>query len=446
MTYLAAMMKVFQLLLITTSTKVVLSDSVIGNGKVILGVSDYANLNVPFVGDVLGLPPFDPIGLGYIGLRNGDGDAGAYAATEPGCLCEGWGAGVKTSGEFTSTCGSDVAVGGVGAGMTLLSSSGVNGGSTATSEVTCGIPDMVVTHEFQPSASPDLMEAVVTVKNVGLSNFEEVHYRRAMDWDIYPSPFQEYVTHIGVSTTSSLVFSNDNGFCDPNPASSCSEIYFGTTNVDFEDSGPTDHGSAFQFNLGPLNAGQSLSFKIFYGSSLGEVAALAAVGTVEAELVSLGQQKDSPLEGNPYTFIFGFSGVYGIPIFTAQPSASPSAAPTPAPLFKWILVNAYADVDWSVIKMDQVFSFSTIGSTKLSARLETPATTKKVVFTWKDDRGRINTNTEINSPFYMGRNNRTDAFPVRYLGTPGTKIVNATMKDVSGNIIATSTIRFVMVA
>lgn len=452
-------MKVFSLILLVSVVDTVLSDRIIGNGKVILGVSDYGNLNVKYEGGGLGLPIDDPLKINNVGIRNGNdpnGDAGRYAGLEyvksegwdpeGWGSAEGWGAGVKTFNMFTSSCGTEtfwpVAI---YSGMELISSSGKMFGSTATSEVTCGIKNMEVLHYFQPSESPDLMYVGVTIRNTGLTDFEEVHYRRVMDWGIYPTPVEEYITHIGVSSTSSLYYSNDNGSCTPRLAYDCDPRT--TENVDFTDSGPFDHGSMFQFNFGRLKAGESYSFQIYYGLSLGEDAAMAAVESVGAELVSLAQQ---PLEGDPYTFIFAVSGVQGLPILSSAPSVSsapstsvaPSVSPTVAPLFTWFLVNADKDVDISKLSMNQVLSFSGIGTKLLSTRLETPSNTKRVVFTWREDSGVVKTNTEIFAPFYMNRNNKTDAFTVRYLRSVGTKTVNATMKDSSGIVIGTSTIRF----
>ena len=59
-------------------------DAIIGNGEVILGVNEYADLNVPY-NDVLGMPTTDPLDIQQVGLRTGNGDdAGDYAAIEEG--------------------------------------------------------------------------------------------------------------------------------------------------------------------------------------------------------------------------------------------------------------------------------------------------------------------------------------------------------------------------
>lgn len=335
----------FLLIIIASVIGVVSSDSIIGNGKVILGVNSYGNLYAPYVGGILGLPRIDPIRnpSGGILLRNGDGAAGKYSAIESGRLLEGWGAGVKQGGTFTSTCGSNKDFG-LGSGMTLFSESGVNGGSTALSVVTCG-PDgrrgMYVSHDFTPSASPDLMQAKITLSNSSPNDYNEVHYRRSVDWDIDPSLRDSRVTHIGVRTTSSLVISNDNGSCEPNPGTTCPPLNASTSMVDFTDnkdcSGCNGNfvGSTFQFNLGPIKSRQSVSFTLFYGASKGEAAAMTAIDVVKAELVSLGQAGNSSLAGLPYTFILAFSGVRGIPILTsATPSSKPSSQPIKKPSAK----------------------------------------------------------------------------------------------------------------
>ena len=66
------------------SPKIVESGAIIGNGEVIIGIDDDANLNIAYE-SVLGMPASDPVGRGMVGLRSGSGDdAGDYTATEKG--------------------------------------------------------------------------------------------------------------------------------------------------------------------------------------------------------------------------------------------------------------------------------------------------------------------------------------------------------------------------
>ncbi|MES1988735.1 MAG: PEP-CTERM sorting domain-containing protein [Pseudomonadota bacterium] len=136
-----------------------------------------------------------------------------------------------------------------------------------------------------------------------------------MDWDVPPTPFSEFVT-INRGTSTALLFSNDNGFATPNPLSNPGELSSGTTNVNFADSGPNDHGAYFTFSFGALAAGESKTFNIFYGAADNESNAFSALSKVGAEVYSLGQSNTvgGPSAGTPSTFIFAFSGVGGTPV------------------------------------------------------------------------------------------------------------------------------------
>eukprot|EP00483_Globobulimina_turgida_P010148 UN10167 len=127
---------------------------------------------------------------------------------------------------------------------------------------------------------------------------------------MWPSLFNEYITIWGTQTVPNLILSNDNGFCFPDPSSYCSPL-IAANNIDFEDSGPADHGAQFTLDFGPLNGYESASFKIFFGVSDGETAAEVALGAVGSELFSIAQQAGDPTEGLPFTAIFGFGDVGG---------------------------------------------------------------------------------------------------------------------------------------
>ena len=79
--------------------------------------------------------------------------------------------------------------------------------------------------------------------------------------------------------------------------------------------GRADHGALFDFSFGSLAAGASRTFNIFYGAATSEALALAALGTVGAEVYSLGFPglvvPGLPGFGAPYVYIFGFDGVGG---------------------------------------------------------------------------------------------------------------------------------------
>ena len=57
----------------------------------------------------------------------------------------------------------------------------------------------------------------------------------------------------------------------------------------FTDLGPDDHGAAFDFQFEPLAAGESFTFKTYYGAAGNEADAEAALGAVGAEVYSFGK-------------------------------------------------------------------------------------------------------------------------------------------------------------
>jgi hypothetical protein len=285
--------------------------AIISNGTVSLGVDRFGQLN-------------DGIGVEYIPTGN-DG-------TISGCPCEGWGVADSVSG-VNGWANNNF--GGNSASTSLLSY--VEDGTNALSKVlisdlTLGTGVFEVTHDYKPSDKTDnLYEVLVTVKNVtGVDrNFT---YRRVMDWDIEPTAFSELVTIKGTSTTSLLKFSNNGGFSNPNPLIDADPTTGGlnsdlVTNIDFEDVGPVDHGTLFDFDFGILKAGESRSFNIYYGAAGNEEDALSAIGSEEIELYSLGQTSDGGVTGEPNTFIFGFKGVGGRPVVV---DPNPKTTPEPS--------------------------------------------------------------------------------------------------------------------
>lgn len=271
--------------------------AVITNGTITLGVNDEGHLNTPFSPD--------PLGIGLMGLRYNPTGA---ASTEPGCACEGWGI-----SNGTATSNANVSVGGV-SGMSLVSFTST--ASTAISVVNAaGV--FRVTHDYKPSVSANLYQVDVTIENTSAAA-QQVLYRRVMDWDIYPTPFSEFVTIIN---SSPIVFRTDtNGFNAGDPLSFGSFAVGPSASNGYTpvvDAGPSDHGALFDFDFGLLAAGGLINFTTFYGAAGTETGVLAALAAVGAENVySLGQPNtaNGPTLGEPNTFVFGFKGVGGTPV------------------------------------------------------------------------------------------------------------------------------------
>lgn len=285
-----------------------LADAQINFGDTWLGINDEGHLNIS---DAMGITT----NTSNTGLTFQGNDA-----TSPGCLCEGWGVAASGSAMWAS-----VDTGGV-ANMVLGSFAST--ASTATSLVSMSsLAGLSVTHHYQPSAAGNVFEAIVTISNDTGGAITDVRYTRAMDWDIAPNEFNEYVTIAGTATTAALLYSGNNGFLVPNPLGSRTEIGGGCgETVDFTDCGPQDHGAIFDFGFGDLADGESVEFSIFYGGAESESGALSALGTIGAELFSLGQWSGDPTGGGPATYLFAFTGVGGTPVI-------PMAEPTVALLF-----------------------------------------------------------------------------------------------------------------
>jgi hypothetical protein len=229
--------------------------------------------------------------------------AGVGDAVTPGCLCEGWGASLgSVSGWSANAAGSSNVT-----GVSFVSTA-----TSATSIVNVG-SGLQVTQAYGLSSSSALVVDHVTLTNTS-GSAGQVRYSRAMDWDVPPTPFSELVTLQGVGSAN-LIYSSDNGFGVPNPLANPGGS-FGTENTNFVDNGPADHGAFFTFDFGTLAAGASVSFDVYYGAAGNAADALSALGTVGAEVYSLGKSSGPTgfETGAPATFIFAFSGVGGTPV------------------------------------------------------------------------------------------------------------------------------------
>lgn len=296
--------------------------AVLQYGDTILGINNEGHLNIrPSSEEGLTAPDgfeaampgsvffgTDPDDISFGLWRNGVGDS-----TSPGCECEGWGV-AFTSGDARIGAGASIDNGGI---------SGIDGGTfgstdqTATSTVDLAGADVTVTHAFGPSLALGVFQASVTITNNTGDIIDDLVYRRAMDWDIPPDEFNEFVTHGGVEANleangGNVRFASDNGFADVDPRFSAGSLNSETENVDFVDNGPDDHGSVFDFAFGELADGDSRTFNIFYGSTGNEADAMTALGTLGADVYSLGQSSGDPLGGEPATFLFAFGGVGGV--------------------------------------------------------------------------------------------------------------------------------------
>jgi hypothetical protein len=303
--------------------------AVITYGATSLGVNPHGELN--FFGN-------GPGGFMTYGVfRAGVGDA-----ISPGCACEGWG--VSVNGSIAGFRNRSTGNGGLGAATWGATA------ATFTSETSMTGAPITVRHEYGPSLATDIFQVNVRISNNSMTDsFNNVTYRRVMDWDIPPTTFSEFITHQGVvqnliANGGNLVGSSNNGFASSNPLTARGTTgAFGalSVNTDFIDLGPADHGSVFDFNFGVLNPGESVLFNIFYGSRASEASAFAGLSQIGVAdgfgnpfpggLYSLGQNSlpGGATTGSPATFIFAFGGVGGVEIGTSP--ARPLLPFVPAP-------------------------------------------------------------------------------------------------------------------
>ena len=304
------------------------AQAIIDNGTIQLGVDEFGQLNVPG-GAPSAVDGETVVGLRYLPTGN--------ESTSHGCLCEGWGVGVADAFGAPTDSGSANNDDGID-NLALVSFTST--ASTATSVVTMGSL-LQVTHTFGPAAeTADLYRVKVSIENISGADIADLRYTRTFDWDIEPDTFDEYVTHQGVATTPSVLLAINDGFSDSDPFGSRDAIVVdGVPGIgDFIDLGVDDHGSNFDFGFGALLAGDVFEFDIFYGGSMTEAGALAALGEVGAELYSLGQP-ERDIDGlgldGANTFIFGFAGVGGDIII---PDPTPDVPPIPVPAAGWMML------------------------------------------------------------------------------------------------------------
>lgn len=260
---------------------------IITNGTVQLGVGTMGNIDVP------GGTPSTGTQDTYVGLRL---VASNYDGLAPGCKCEGWGVSNGTASGYAGVASGT-------AGITVTSFTATT--STARSEVVAAGVFRVV-HQFDPvPGTPNLYKIAVSVTNIGAAP-ATLLYRRAMDWDVEPTAFEEYIT-IGSfgAVPSELVFTSNDGFATPDPLDGPSDL--GATGM-FVDFGIDDTGALFDFNFGSLGVNQTKTFTLYYGAAPSEATALSALQAVGASVYSLGEPSNQggPDLGQPITFFFGY--------------------------------------------------------------------------------------------------------------------------------------------
>jgi len=324
----------------SSPTEVPIVDSaVIDNGVIMLGIHDEGHLNVPG-------PPDAHEGIGIVGLRYYR-DKAWYESTAFGAQAEGYGVSAKRISDGTDLWGGANQASGI-YNMVAGPIEVDTFFSSAVTTAIVGDKELLVRHDFKPSdETKNLYQVTVTFENLlATETLTDLRYRRAMDWDIPPSPYNECVSIFFRSPPSALEYATDNGFEGVNPLEdvSTSGIEFscpdGGKGCPVYDSGPKDHGAMFQFlfkdeygNPIELGPGETFSFEIFYGAAGTKKDADEALGAVGAEIATFGYPPteygcDARNPGLPNVFMFGFKGVGGMSLSTPSPSLSPTKSPT----------------------------------------------------------------------------------------------------------------------
>jgi len=307
------------------------AQAIIQNSEVQLGVGQFGALNVGGGSSATGS------GTTTVGLRSVRTNSDS---TSPGCECEGWGVGLRSTGAFGQ---SNNSVGGV-QNLSLVSFAST--ASTAVSVVNVlgatGGAILQVTHDYHPIAgTPYLYEVLVSIKNMTGAALAagDLVYRRVMDWDI-PSPGFESVSiqgvpaALGLANGSNLYRSDNNGFNAGNPFSFSS---YGLQNQNFTNSEGNDQGALFDFEFEGLANGATRTFSTYYGVAPDKAAADLARSLVDGDssdveigLYSYGSCTSGLVgcdssTGAPDTFIFGFGAAGGVlvpPVTTVPEPAS----------------------------------------------------------------------------------------------------------------------------
>jgi hypothetical protein len=291
------------------------SAAAISNGTVRLGVNPQGDLNSEEGGP-------DPLGVTYIPT--------GFDGTRKGFPAEGWGAGAGGPVPFVGRANEWIGNSG------YLQVSFAPSASSAVSVVNIlrgGVPALRLTQDFHSSpTTPNLYEITTTLTNITDAPLTDVRYERVMDWDVEPTEFNEFVTvNRGPVPPDNLLYSDDDGFSDNDPFTadnSGSTHDPATENVNYVDKGPADHGARFTFGFGDLGPGESKEFFVYYGAAGNEDDADAAVSSAALEVFSYGQPNtpDGPTLGTPNTFIWGFRGVGGAPVFPPTLDLFPKSA------------------------------------------------------------------------------------------------------------------------
>lgn len=166
-----------------------------------------------------------------------------------------------------------------------------------------------VTHEFAPSSRSELYEVTVTITSLApLGEQPHITYRRVVDWDVEPTPTQEFVTI--KADHPNVEFASDYGLAAPDPATGRPVLQ---NQGSFTDAGPYDQGALFDLHVplglaGDPSNGLVGRFRLHYGAVPNQARALEALTALAIPVYSLAKPgtPGNPESGQPATFVFGY--------------------------------------------------------------------------------------------------------------------------------------------
>lgn len=186
-----------------------------------------------------------------------------------------------------------------------------------------------VDHEWAPAANePSAYRTNVTLENPGDDPRTAVVYRRLVDWNVEPSPQNEYLEIQGIAPMPpALRFlgADGKGSADPRVALAATGCVAPLSYVTVAACGRGDRGFAVEFDLGTILPDESRSFCMFHGAAASKGAAEAVLRRLPVELYSLALTDPT---GAPATFFLGY-GCLTPPV--ADVDWTPGAACATAP-------------------------------------------------------------------------------------------------------------------
>lgn len=239
-------------------------------------------------------------GVGFRRVSDG------YDPLAPGSPRDSWGISANGTGAYA-----DYVYYGT-SGISSTESFGANGG-TISSNVLAGTLSVTQTYSF---AAPNVLKIATTVTNTS-SIAESVLFQRDIDWDVYPTEFNEN-TFAGAVPGGKITDSTYYGFENPDPTVPYGESCAAGCNF------TGDLGGGIKLDLGTLVAGASDSFSYLYAiNDTGET-----VNGLDAQLKALGAAyivSTQSSENGAYPDLGANSAAIAVSFGTPVPTPEPAS-------------------------------------------------------------------------------------------------------------------------